>query len=147
MMLIRTLSRWYVTANDHNEVGRRALVQVLALRPGNSDTMASSRKRLDALVPERITQPPDRPIFRPAIRLCSVAWARGLSASSMPSSPHPDIEHASKPGSWLLYSVGPDRAMTVGSPSRERVARSPPMDLVFEIPPVEDGDGKGQTLE
>ena len=62
MMLIRTGSAWqHVIMADHNEVARRALVQVLALRAWQLKHGGQFPKSLDALVPGELPSLPDDP--------------------------------------------------------------------------------------
>ena len=59
----------YMTADDRNEVERRALVYVMAVREWQLRHDGRFPDRLDELVPDELPSPADRPVFRPAVPL------------------------------------------------------------------------------
>jgi hypothetical protein len=107
MMLIRNPLAWYVLTADHNEVARRALVQVLALRAWQLKHGGQFPKSLDALVPEELPSLPDDPYSGQPF---GYAPSNGQEVTPFRYArmPAQEREHATTTGSWLIYSVGPD---------------------------------------
>jgi ABC-type transport system involved in multi-copper enzyme maturation permease subunit len=138
--LSRSLNE-YLMADEQNEVGRRALVQTFAIRAWQLKHDGRFPKALDALVPEELPSLPidpysDRPFgFVPSNGATVVPLRWALSTVQIPRdvkcSPPP-------PGSWLLYSVGPDRRDNGGIALTDdlilRVFEQ--YDIVFAIPPL-----------
>ena len=142
MMLMRGVER-YIEANDRNEVARRAFVSVLALREWQLRHGGQFPKSLDALVPEQLTSLPLDPYSGQPF---GYARSQGQEVPSLRYvlGAAPGKGHNSTPGSWLLYSVGPNRSDDGGLTFKKndrRVQPVQPLDIVFEIPPVE-----GQTV-
>jgi hypothetical protein len=144
MMLIRGVEG-YIEANDRNEVGRRGLVLVLALREWQLRHRVQFPKSLDALVPEELAGSPLDPYSgQPFGYVRSHGQEVPLLRHALGAARYEG--HSSAPGSWLLYSVGPNRSDDGGITFKDRDHRTQLMDIVFEIPPVE-GDAvasKGQ---
>jgi ABC-2 family transporter protein len=137
MMLIRNVTG-YVAAFDMNEVARRALVQVLALRAWQLQHDGQFPKSLEALVPAELASLPIDPFSgRPFGYIPS--HGQDIPPLRTALTPSPDEGHGPIPGSWLLYSVGPDGLDDGGITFTEAIARRRNMDIVFEIPPSEGG--------
>ena len=139
------VSRWsYLAADEQNEVARRALVQVLAIRSGSSNTTASFPDRLDELVPDELPSPPndpysDRPFgYTPCAGASLLPLKSALAGTLVVNRLGPDHAPA---GSWLLYSIGHDRRDDGGTSNSKTF---PGRDLVFAIPPVENTPGAGK---
>jgi hypothetical protein len=125
----------YLAADDRNEVARRALVQVLAIRAWQLRHDGRLPDRLEALVPEELPNLPGDPYHftgRPF----------GYSPRSQDLQGHPDQRSSFErnPGTGVLYSVGPNgrnnHAMT------DSLGNAPGDDFIFPIPPAE-GAGAG----
>jgi ABC-2 family transporter protein len=145
MLLIPNLGG-YIEINDRNEVARRALVQVLALREWQLKHGGEFPKNLDALVPEELPSLPNDPYSgRPFGYVHSSGQEVPPLHSALSAAPGTRIRVGEQ--GWLLYSVGPDGRDDGGITFKEKDHRPQPMDIVFEIPPME-GDGgaskKGQ---
>ncbi len=112
-----------IESSDRNEVGRRALVQLLALRAWQLRHGGQFPDRLDALVPEELPSLPDDPYtglpfgyirsegqILPSLRDTLRRWLSSGSGGVARSNLLGSIEPSSKPtpGYWLLYSAGPD---------------------------------------
>ena len=116
-----------------NEVGRRALVQVLALRVWQLRHGGQFPDRLDQLVPELLPGLPRDPYSGgPFVYVQSSGQLVAPLRSAL--FPARDTVLRSAKGSRLLYSVGPDR--------EDHDGQAP--NIVFAIPPVEDNGGAGQ---
>jgi len=127
-----------VVNNDRNEVGRRALVQVLALRAWQLRHRGQFPDHLDRLVPELLPSLPSDPYSgRPFGYVRASGQFVGPFSSALFAAPA--TVHAAAKGSWLLYSVGPD-GQDDGGTAYKKVQRTLTTDIVFAIPPVE-GDG------
>ena len=132
-----------VRADDLNEVGRRALVQILAIRAWQLKHDGQFPERLEALVPEELATLPNDPYSGHPFGFVRNEGRRTLPLrSALGESNGFALERAlvdSPPGSRLLYSVGP----LYGDRSKELIDReSAPFvflngEIVFVIPPVE----------
>jgi hypothetical protein len=127
----------YVFADDQNEVARRALVQIIAIRIWQLKHDGRFPDRLEALVPDEL---PSLPLDPYADRTFGyIPWEAGSvlamqSALLAPVFVGAGTEFISpKPGSWLLYSVGHDRQDDGGTSNSKTF---PGRDLVFVIPPI-----------
>jgi hypothetical protein len=109
-----------LAADDHNEVARRALVQVLAIRTWHLRHGGKFPDRLEDLVPEELPSLPVDPFSGRGFLYITQAQ----SARIDPSSP---------PGSRLLLSVGPDRRIDGAAISPGPGAGT---EIVFPIPPL-----------
>ncbi len=113
----------FIESSDRNEVGRRALVQLLALRGWQLRHGGQFPERLDALVPEELPSLPDDPYtgrpfgyirsegqvllsLRDTLRCWLSSGSGGVVRSNLFGSFEPSWKPT--PGYWLLYSVGPD---------------------------------------
>ena len=135
MILIRNVGG-YIQANDYNEVARRGLVLVLALREWQLRHGGQFPQSLDVLVPEELASLPKDPYSgRPFGYVRSQDQEVSPLRQALVASPGKG--HISTPGSWLLYSVGPNRSDDGGITFKDKDHRVQPMDIVFEIPPVE----------
>jgi hypothetical protein len=153
----------YLASSDRNEVGRQALVQLLALRTWQLEHDGQFPDRLAALVPEALPILPDDPYTgRPFGYIRSegqtLSSLRHALRYSMPlaagtvelSNVFQRAAYSSKPtpGYWLLYSAGPnlrdDHGDADGGRYGTTLALDPriPYDLVFPIPPLEGGSAK-----
>jgi hypothetical protein len=135
----------YVAHDDLDEVGRRALLQVFAIRIWQLRHGGKFPDRLDSLVPDELPSLPDDPYSgRPFGYIRSSGQAVAPLSSALVAAPG-NVQAASK-GSWLLYSVGADDQDDDGTTFPEHDHRSQlrprnqPMDIMFAIPPV-DGIG------
>ena len=140
MMLIRT-PWWYIVAVDHNEVGRRALVQVLALRAWQLKHGGQFPQTLDALVPEELPSLPNDPYSG---RPFGYVPSHGLEVPVLRDALHagavkPEVP---PPGVGCSTASEPTVVTTRGLTTKDKVLRSEPLDIVFAIPPVE-GDAAG----
>ena len=135
MMLIRNVGG-YIQANDHNEVARRGLVLVLALREWQLRHGGQFPQSLDVLVPEELASLPNDPYSG---RPFGYVRSQGQEVSPLRQAlvASPGKGHISTPGSWLLYSVGPNRSDDGGITFKDKDHRTQPMDIVFEIPPMD----------
>ena len=102
----------YLFTDDQNEVARRALVQILAIRSWQLKHDGRFPERLDALVPDELPSLPsdpysDGPFGYAHWSLGTVFPLRIALAGSWMGSDRPLI--SPNPRWWLLYSVGPDR--------------------------------------
>ena len=139
MTLIRNLPN-YVATSDLNEVARRALIQILTLRAWQLQRGGQFPKHLDAIVSAELPALPDDPysghdfLFIPS---------HGQEIPPLHSALMPALEpgHAPAPGSWLLYSVGPNGKDDGGNTFAPNHPRYQPIDIVFAIPPVEGKPG------
>jgi hypothetical protein len=149
MILIPNV-RGYIQANDYNEVARRGLVLVLALREWQLRHGGQFPEKLDVLVPEGLASLPTDPYSGQPF---GYVRSQGQEVSPLRQAlvASPGKGHISTPGSWLLYSVGPDRTDDGGITFKDKDHRRQPMDIVFEIPPVEGNTdtskGKDQRRE
>jgi hypothetical protein len=114
----------YLAADDRNEVARRALVQVLAIRAWQLRHDGRFPDRLEDLVPEELSSLPADPYagqpFRYRLEGDIPGWAREISTESPPRQTR------------VLYSLGPNRRDDFGalSPTGHEMAG----DIVFPIP-------------
>jgi ABC-type transport system involved in multi-copper enzyme maturation permease subunit len=156
----------YIESSDRNEVGRRALVQVLALRAWQLRHDGRMPDRLDQLVPEELPSLPDDPYTGrafgyipsdgqavPSLRDTLGEWLSYTAGSGARStfSAREVRPWGAATGCWLLYSVGPDFRDNRGD-ANGRVAQQPDQhglynpssvfdprlnyDIVFPIPPL-----------
>jgi hypothetical protein len=156
----------YIESSDRNEVGRRALVQVLALRAWQLRHDGRMPDRLDQLVPEELPSLPDDPYTGrpfgyirsdgqalPSLRDTLGNWlsytAGNGARSTFLARDLPSWK--ATPGCWLLYSVGPDfrdnrgdANAGIGQPPDRHGLYAPlsaldprlNYDIVFPIPPL-----------
>jgi hypothetical protein len=145
MMLIRDPD-WWVTTVDHNEVARRALVQVLALRAWQLKHGSQFPKSLDALVPEELPSLPNDPYSG---RPFGYVPSNGQEVPPLRYALMPAREkgHATTTGSWLIYSVGPDLHDDGGMTFKDKNYASQPKDIVFEVPPLQSDAGADKEHE
>ncbi len=157
-----------IEGNDRNEVGRRALVQVLALRAWQLRHGGQLPDRLQVLIPEELPDLPDDPYtgrpfayirsegqILPSLRYTLWCWssiaAGGVVRTNLMGQAGPVSARA--PGYWLLYSVGPDFHDDHGRANLEpggyqklhrTVAFGPGInyDFVFPIPLLESSSTK-----
>ncbi len=128
-----------IDSDDHNEVGRRALKLILALRAWQLKHGGVLPDHLRSLVPEELSYLPkdpygdgtfgyvpwnDQPVFKSSTALEERMNYRDFS------------EGPPTPGSWLLYSVGPDRHDDRGAALTRGNTRTGPVysDIPFVIP-------------
>ena len=129
-----------VSADDHNEIARRALVQILAVRAWQLKHGGQFPERLEELVPEELASLPKDPYSDHAFGFVAEGAQRllPLRAAYVEAS-NLDLQRVlvdRPPGSRLLYSVGPDRRDDHGQLfAQDRTAG--PIDIIFAIPPVE----------
>jgi hypothetical protein len=130
----------YIQGNDRNEVARRVLVQMLALRVWQLKHGGQFPQSLDALIPEELSTFPNDPYSG---RLFGYIRSQGqmVAPARFALFASPEKGQASTPGSWLLYSVGPDGHDDAGTAYGARTQRPQPMDFVFEIPRVQPNTG------
>ncbi len=148
-MMLMPNTGGYIIAVDQNEVARRALVQILALRMWQLRHAGQFPKSLEALVPDAL---PSLPIDPYSGRPFSFTRSNEQEVSPLREAlaAAPGKGHAAAAGSGLLYSVGPDGLDDGAITFKPNDRRSQPMDIVFEIPPVEVGDSgtrKGRTQD
>ncbi len=150
---LQTLSRSvneYLAADEQNEVGRRALVQTFAIRAWQLKHDGRFPARLDLLVPEELPSLPidpysDRPfgfVRSNGATVVPLRWA--LSTVQIPR----DVKHSPPPpGSWLLYSVGPDRRDNAGVAITDdpTLTSFQGYDIVFAIPPLRGTPANGKV--
>ncbi|MGO9921022.1 MAG: hypothetical protein ACLQIB_40835 [Isosphaeraceae bacterium] len=113
----------FIESSDRNEVGRRALVQLLALRAWQLRHDGKFPERLEVLVPEELPSLPNDPYTgRPfgyirsegqillSLRGTLRCWLSSGPVAVVRSNLFGSFEPSWKPtpGFWLLYSVGPD---------------------------------------
>jgi len=123
----------YLDTNDRNEVGRRGLVQVLAVRAWQLRHNGQFPDSLEKLVPEEL---PSLPIDPYSGRTFGYVRSGGQSLAPL-GTVVISVGTGSKvqtTGHWLLYSVGRDNKGTVLGPDGDR-------HIVFPIPPVQSGGG------
>jgi hypothetical protein len=148
----------YLAADEENEIPRRALVQIIAIRAWQLKHAGRFPDRLEMLVPEELKSLPIDPYSDRQFGF--VAYTGGvilplraaISAAYNPSEPaaYKPIESerifSPKEGSWLLYSVGPDRedngGVAITSSANYRIVKG--YDIVFAIPPVGNDAGKAE---
>jgi hypothetical protein len=164
----------YFESSDRNEVGRRALVQVLALRAWQLRHDGRMPERLDQLVPEELPSLPDDPYTG---RPFGYIPSDGQILNSLRNTLGTGLSHTAgsgarstfsvrdvpswygTPGRWLLYSVGPDSRDNRGD-ANGRIGQPPDLsgsynpnsafdpslnyDIVFPIPPLK---GDWDSLE
>ena len=161
-----------IESSDRNEVGRRALVQLLALRAWQVRPGGQLPDRLDLLVPEELPGLPNDPYSgRPfgyvrsagesllSLRYSLSAWLSPAAGRVGRSNLFRQAELSWKPTPehWLLYSVGPDFHDDYGR-GGDRLGidqqlrglggttvasdRTNRYDLVFPIPPGEGDSAK-----
>ena len=139
MMLIRNPS-WWITAADHNEVARRVLVQVLALRAWQLKHHGQFPQTLDTLVPGELPSLPNDPYsgqpfgYTPS----NNQEVPPLRYALMPTQ---EKGHAPTPGSWLIYSIGLDLHDDSGITFKDKDYSRQAKDIVFEIPPLSSDAG------
>jgi ABC-2 family transporter protein len=134
----------YIFVDDQNEVVRRALVQIIAIRIWQLKHDGQFPERLDALVPDELSSLPSDPY---SDRLFGYAPSSGggIILPELALFGTVVVSDATlvtpKPGSWLLYSVGHDRQDDGGTSNSKTF---PGRDLVFVIPPVAKTAGAGK---
>ena len=114
--------------------------------PGSSEHGGQFPKSLDALVPAELASLPIDPFSG---RSFGYIPSHGQDIPPLRTALTPSLDkgHGPTPGSWLLYSVGPDGHDDGGITfTKDRSARHQLMDIVFEIPPLEGG-GAGKEQE
>ncbi len=127
--------------NDRNEVARRALVQILAIRVWQLRHGGQFPERLDQLVPEILSSLPSDPYSgRNPFRYIR---SNEQLVAPLDSAIFQVPTRAASKGSRLLYSVGYDFRDDGGTAFRADF-RTQMLDFVFEIPPVE-GSGSAGT--
>jgi hypothetical protein len=129
----------YVAAIDQNEVARRALVQVLAIRIWQLRHDGQFPDRLEALVPAILPSLLNDPYLRRPFGFVR-STGQEVSPLRLALTPARGNGHPAAPGSWLLYSVGPDHDDNGGFTFNPNVPMGQPMDIVFEIPRLKVGD-------
>jgi hypothetical protein len=149
----------YFEVYDRNEVGRRALLQVLALRTWQLRHGGQFPDRLSALVPEELAGLPGDPYsgspfgyaraeehLVPPLRSTLSYW---LSSTTLQGggliSPEQSYASSKQPsGSRLLYSVGPN--LRDDQQTTTVFGEGPQYDIVFAIPPLEADSAKPKEL-
>jgi hypothetical protein len=132
-----------IEERDYANLLSRAFEQVVALRIWQLEHGGRYPETLDALVPDLLPAlPPDpysgRPFrYRPAHH--QPVLPLGLDGLRGGLVGEPTLFELSRPGQWLLYSVGPDRVDDGGSFSSgdNRVI---PRDVIFALPEVQGPD-------
>jgi hypothetical protein len=141
----------YLAAVDHNEVARRALMQILALRAWQLRHNGQFPERLSALVPDELPSLPNDPFSGQPF---GYVRSHGREVPPLHVALHgalalgEDAPKVPPRGTRLLYSVGPDGLDDDGIAFKNKGFRSQPMvDIVFAIPPVagEGGASKAQS--
>jgi hypothetical protein len=139
----------WIEANDRNEVGRRALIQVLAIRAWQLRHNGRFPDRLDALVPEELSTLPNDPYtggsFAYTLSQGQYVFPLRYVLNESGALPNHDFVRAQS-GSWLLYSGGPLSGEQSGTMLWRKNDILVWRDLVFAIPPVEDNN-KDQTQD
>lgn len=162
-LLISNLGPYIIEASDRNEVGRRALMQVLAIRAWQLRHSGQFPDRLDMLVPEELAALPDDPYTgrqfgyirsqgQTLPPLCDVlhGWLSSWTGLVVRSRLFQQTEESWKPtrGYWLLYSVRPDLHDDHGRGNESYTSNAfgadsqVKYDLVFAIPPLESAPAK-----
>ncbi len=118
----------YLNAEDRNEVGRRALVQVMAVRDWQLRHGGRFPDKLDDLVPGELPSLPLDPYTGRPFGYTTFALVKPLRPSGWPRYNWP-------PETRLLYSAGTDGGDDHGYHSPEL---DTPGDIVFPIPPVRE---------
>jgi heme/copper-type cytochrome/quinol oxidase subunit 4 len=147
---MKSLFNWVgslIEVNDRNEVGRRVLVQILAIRVWQLRHDGRFPESLEALLPKELPSLPKDPYTgRPFLYVPSTGeYALPLRfALSGPGISRAQSPAAVPPGSRLLYSVAPKPEDHDGTPSRPNGWNGwiGPFDLVFAIPPIEGSNEK-----
>jgi hypothetical protein len=130
----------YLDANDWNEVGRRALVQMLALRAWQLRHNGQFPDSLDKLVPEELASLPIDPYSG---RTFGYVRSGGQSLASL-GQVVISVATGNKvqtTGYWLLYSVGRDNHDDGAQVPKGNALASQPTDIIFPIPPVQSDGG------
>jgi hypothetical protein len=131
----------YLLADEQQEVARRALVQILAIRIWQLKHAGAFPESLEKLVSGELPNPPEDPYsgrpfgYIPSNGQMIIPLQSALSINSTPS----DSQKIKPvPGSWLLYSVGIDRKDDKGLavPDKPNYKILPGYDIVFAIPPI-----------
>ncbi len=126
--------------HDHNELLRRALLQVFAIRIWQLQHGGQFPDSLDRLVPALLRSLPSDPYSGQPFRFVPSRrqLVAPIDAALFPAeyNAHPAID-----GSWLLYSVGYNY-WDDGGNALKADYRTQPLDFVFEIPPTEGGGAK-----
>ncbi len=133
----------YLGTDDQNEVARRALEQVIAIRIWQLEHEGRFPDRLEALVPDELKSLPLDPYSDGPFRYVRAAVDGILplqDALSVSLAFNRSQLITPPPGSRLLYSVGHDRQDDGGTSDS---LTFPGRDLVFLIPPVEKSAGGG----
>ena len=133
IVMLLPFTRGYVVAYDNNEVARRALVQLFAIRTWQFDHNGEFPKSLDALVPGELPGLPTDPYSgKPFVYVQSNA--QPVPALHDAVAPSMKISRVALAGSWLLVSVGPNGQDDEASYHSKQFQN---LDYIFEIPPVE----------
>jgi hypothetical protein len=132
----------YLDSNDWNEVGRQALVQVLAIRAWQLRHNGQFPDSLDKLVPEEL---PSLPIDPYSGRIFGYVRSGGQSRFSLGHvlSRVGAANKVQTKGYWLLYSDERDNHddddAALSTTGTVRATQS--FDIVFPIPPIQSGSG------
>jgi hypothetical protein len=118
----------YVEGDYRNEVSRRALVQILAIRAWQLRHNGTFPDRLEALVPEDLTRLPIDPYS-------GKPFGYGLEAGELQAGPDHQPGPRSQSETRLLFSVGPNGREEALS-SRGSGQATLGDDIVFAIPPL-----------
>ena len=126
-----------VSADDRNEVARRALVQILAIRAWQLKHGGQFPDHLEALVPDELASLPKDPYSDHSFRFVADEglWPPPLRTAAFVESNtlgRPSDLAKPPPGSRFLVSVGHDQT-------------SANVRIVFAIPPVEGSPGSAKT--
>jgi hypothetical protein len=133
-------------ANYRSEVGRRALVQVMAIRAWQLRHKGRFPERLEDLVPDELASLPDDPYsgrpfgYERSQGMLVPPLGQVFQSSSGHATP------ASSSGCWLLYSVGPN------GQAHHPAGQPPPGtafndDIVFPIPPMPADASSAKTRD
>ncbi len=142
----------FLQADEQNEVARRALVQVFAIRAWQLKHDGGFPASLDVLVPEELPSLPIDPYSGRPFGFVASKGAKVLSLRSTlaTASVQADGKQKSPPsGSWLLYSVGRDRKDNGGTATTDEMNLRlfQGYDIVFVIPPLRPTTTKDVNIE
>jgi hypothetical protein len=136
----------FINTDDRNEVGRRALIQILAIRQWQLRHDGRLPDDLHALVPEELPSLPKDPYSGGPFHYAPARGQTifpGISGKAGSPAPPPLFPRAAAPGSWLLYSVGPNRIDDGGTAMAGGALPGPgdAADIVFGIPTRQEAPG------
>ncbi|SIN99319.1 hypothetical protein SAMN05444166_1948 [Singulisphaera sp. GP187] len=118
---------WLSASLERAKAGRRGLVQVIALRAWNLDHNGTYPETLDALVPDLLDHLPLDPY---SARPFGYKRSTGQEIPRLDlQSPSSNLGPLTKPGQWLLLSIGPDLHEGTAVSGRNYID-----DLVFPLP-------------